>query len=64
MWGRYGRADGVEFVAKDFMDQHPLWKWMDGYLEDRPTQPGRSSTKGNSNRRFSTAPRSFHIDQR
>ena len=34
-----GRADGVEFVAKDFMDQHPLWKWMDGYLEDRPTQP-------------------------
>lgn len=39
MWGRYGRADGVEFVAKDFMGQHPLWKWMDGYLEDRPTQP-------------------------
>ena len=36
---RYGRADGVEFVVKDFMDQHPLWKWMDGYLEDRPTQP-------------------------
>ena len=36
MWGRYGRADGVEFVAKDFMDEHPLWKWMDGYLEDRP----------------------------
>ena len=39
MWGRYGRADGVEFNARDFMDQHPLWKWMDGYLEDRPTQP-------------------------
>jgi len=39
MWGRYGRADGVEFNAKDFMDQHPLWKWMDGYLQDRPTQP-------------------------
>ena len=39
MWGRYGRADGVEFVAKDFMDQPPLWKWMGGYLEDRPTQP-------------------------
>ncbi|MCI9129666.1 MAG: peptidase C45 [Eggerthellaceae bacterium] len=39
MWGRYGRADGVEFNAEDFMDQHPLWKWMEGYLEDRPTQP-------------------------
>ena len=39
MWGRYGRADGVEFDAARFMDQHPLWKWMDGYLQDRPTQP-------------------------
>lgn len=39
MWGRYGRADGVEFNAKEFMEQHPLWKWMDGYLYDRPTQP-------------------------
>lgn len=39
MWGRYGRADGVEFDAEQFMDDHPLWKWMDGYLKDRPTQP-------------------------
>ena len=39
MWGRYGRADGVEFNAQEFMDQHPLWKWMEGYLKDRPTQP-------------------------
>ena len=39
MWGRYGRADGVEFDAQAFMEQHPLWKWMDGYLYDRPTQP-------------------------
>lgn len=39
MWGRYGRADGIEFDAEQFMDDHPLWKWMDGYLKDRPTQP-------------------------
>lgn len=39
LWGRYGRADGVEFNAQEFMDQHPLWKWMEGYLYDRPTQP-------------------------
>ena len=39
MWGRYGRADGVEFDVEDFFRQHPLWKWMDGYLQSRPTQP-------------------------
>lgn len=39
MWGRYGRADGVEFNVSDFIEQHPLWRWMDGYLYDRPTEP-------------------------
>ena len=39
MWGRYGRADGVEFDVDEFFKQHPLWNWMDGYLQSRPTQP-------------------------
>lgn len=39
MWGRYGRADGVEFDVDDFLEQHPLWNWMRGYLKSRPTQP-------------------------
>lgn len=39
MWGRYGRADGVEFDVDDFMKQHPLWQWQQGYLKSRPTQP-------------------------
>lgn len=39
MWGRYGRADGVEFNAEEFFAQHPLWNWQEGYLKSRPTQP-------------------------
>lgn len=39
IWGRFGRADGVEFDVDAFFEQHPLWNWMKGYLKSRPTQP-------------------------
>lgn len=39
MWGRYGRADGVEFDAEEFLKQHPLWNWQEPYLKSRPSQP-------------------------
>ncbi len=39
MWGRIGRADGVEFDAEAFFKQHPLWSWQRGYLKSRPSQP-------------------------
>jgi hypothetical protein len=39
MWGRYGRADGVAFDADEFLVQHPLWNWQQGYLQSRPSQP-------------------------
>ena len=39
MWGIFGRADGVAFDAEEFLRQHPLWKWQEGYLESRPSQP-------------------------
>lgn len=39
MWGRYGRADGVEFDADQFFREHPLWNWQQGYLKSRPSQP-------------------------
>ncbi|MSS83649.1 peptidase C45 [Actinomycetaceae bacterium WB03_NA08] len=39
MWGRYGRADGVEFDADEFLREHPLWNWQEGYLKTRPSQP-------------------------
>lgn len=39
MWGRYGRADGIEFDVDAFFRQHPLWDWMKGYLYSRPSEP-------------------------
>lgn len=39
MWGRFGRADGLEFDADTFLRIHPQWNWQQGYLKSRPHQP-------------------------
>jgi hypothetical protein len=39
MWGRFGRADGLEFDAEQFLAIHPQWNWQEGYLKSRPSQP-------------------------
>ena len=39
MWGIFGRADGEPFDADEFIKQHPEWKWQEGYLYSRPSQP-------------------------
>jgi hypothetical protein len=39
LWARFGRADGAEFIAEDFLRMHPQWNWQRGYLKDRPQQP-------------------------
>ena len=36
---RWGSACGMPFIAKDFLDKHPQFDWMNGLLKDRPTQP-------------------------
>ena len=36
---RWGRSCGAPFVAADFFAAHPQWNYLDGYLDDRPTQP-------------------------
>lgn len=36
---RFGRADGVQFDAEEFLKQHPQWSWQQGYLKSRPSQP-------------------------
>lgn len=38
-WARFGRANGVEFNADDFLRQHPLWNWQAEVLKSRPSQP-------------------------
>jgi hypothetical protein len=37
--GRWGSACGLPFDAKKFLAAHPQYDWMEGLLEDRPTQP-------------------------
>ncbi len=39
LWARFGRADGAEFIAEDFLRRHPQWNWQRGCLKDRPQQP-------------------------
>jgi hypothetical protein len=36
---RWGAACGTPFDAKNFLEQHPQYDWMNGLLKDRPTQP-------------------------
>jgi hypothetical protein len=36
---RWGNSSGMPFDASAFLAEHPQWDYLDGYLEDRPTQP-------------------------
>ena len=36
---RWGAACGTPFDAKEFLEKHPQYDWMNGLLKDRPTQP-------------------------
>lgn len=37
--GRWGSACGRPFRAKEFLSAHPQHDWLQGVLEDRPSQP-------------------------
>lgn len=39
LWARFGRADGAEFIADEFLRKHPQWNWQRECLRDRPRQP-------------------------
>ena len=36
---RWGNSCGMAFSAKDFLDRHRQWSYLEGYLHDRPSQP-------------------------
>ncbi len=38
-WGRWGNSSGMEFNATQFINEHPQWEHLIGYLKDRPSQP-------------------------
>jgi hypothetical protein len=43
---RWGRSCGAPFDAGAFLEAHPQWDYLRGYLDDRPTQPWVSFTAG------------------
>ena len=38
-WARWGNSSGMPFDAKEFLEEHIQWRYLDGYLKDRPSQP-------------------------
>ena len=37
-WARWGNSCGTPFFAEQFVDQHPQFEWLRGYMDDRPTR--------------------------
>jgi hypothetical protein len=44
--GRWGSACGTPFVAKEYLEKHPQYDWMEGIIKDRPAQPWTVFTSG------------------
>jgi Xaa-His dipeptidase len=43
---RWGNSSGMPFVAADYLSAHPQFDYLEGYLNDRPTQPWTIFTAG------------------
>ena len=39
---RWGRACGAPLDAGRFLADHPQYRWLQGYMKDRPTRPWRA----------------------
>jgi hypothetical protein len=39
MWGRWGHSCGMPFDVGAFLQEHPQYDWLQGYMRDRPSQP-------------------------
>ncbi|HOO32172.1 MAG TPA: C45 family autoproteolytic acyltransferase/hydrolase [Thermotogota bacterium] len=37
-WSRWGNSSGMPFDADAFLKEHTQWDYLDGYLQDRPSQ--------------------------
>lgn len=38
-WARFGSSSGMPFDAEEYLKEHIQWDYLEGYLQDRPTQP-------------------------
>jgi len=39
LWARWGHACGMPFDAVAFVQRHPQWEWLSGYMRNREPQP-------------------------
>jgi hypothetical protein len=39
LWAKWGSSCDRNFVAREFLEKHTQYDWMDGYLHDLPSQP-------------------------
>jgi hypothetical protein len=46
-YARWGSACGKPFYAKEFLEAHPQFDWMESILKDRPSQPWTEFKAGN-----------------
>jgi hypothetical protein len=37
-WARWGSTCGKPFLAERFIEEHPQYDWLRGYMDDRPTR--------------------------
>ncbi len=39
LWAKWGSSCNIGFNAKEFLEKHPQYEWLDGYLKDLPAMP-------------------------
>ncbi len=39
LWAKWGSSCDIGFDAEDFLEKHPQFEWMTGYLTDLPANP-------------------------
>jgi len=39
LWAKWGSSCDIGFDAKKFLEQHPQYDWLNGYLKDLPAEP-------------------------
>lgn len=38
-WAKWGHPCGIDFNAKEFLEKHPQYDWLEGYLKDLKANP-------------------------
>jgi len=39
VWAKWGHGCDYDFIAKDFLEKHPEYKWQEPYLKDIISYP-------------------------